>query len=63
MAQLQCHCSTAHRLGAEPAPVPGLFADVGEYLRVVDEQGRLWLWRLDGDLLQETQAQHTRTAG
>jgi hypothetical protein len=47
MAQLYCHCSTAYRLGAEPAPVPSLFPDENAYLRIIDEEGRLWLWRLD----------------
>ena len=63
MAQLNCHCSTAYRLGARPAPVPGLFPEEGAYLRIIDEEGRLWLWRLDDETAGESQEQQSKTLG
>jgi hypothetical protein len=63
MAQLHCHCSTAHRLGAKPAPVPGLFPNDGAYLSIMDEEGRLWFWQVDEEILAEFEDLHTKTPG
>jgi len=63
MAQLRCHCSTAYRLGAKPAPAPGLFPAEAAYVSVVDEEGRLWLWPLDEAIHTETQEQQPKPVG
>lgn len=63
MAQLHCHCSTAHRLGAKPAPAPGLFPTDAAYVSIVDEEGRLWLWQIDDEALAGTEEQQAKPVG
>jgi hypothetical protein len=63
MAQLHCHCSTAHRLGAKPAPAPGLFPPDANYLSIVDEEGRLWLWVVEDAALAEAQDHQAKPVG
>ena len=63
MANLHCHCSTAHSLGAQPAPAPRLFPKDGVYIRIVDEKGRLWLWRVDHEALEAIQDHRAKRVG